>query len=284
MKFVNKDQRGSIDWFVLTVDLLALFSLPLLLGIVQFFAPEGVLSLLTYSSEDATFHGLFGHWSVHYSASHLLENVKGYVLLVWMGYLLAWSIEERRWFRLSILTILVVVPPISILLSSLAFEVIEPGLTYTSRGASAIVAALLGLLYVLYLGFLHRIYDTRAAISVGGTTLILVLLGLLLSVGSPSPTVVGIILASAGAILLLDVGARLLKTRLPAVRWRYIVATTVVWYGVTAVLLVIFVGLFPADPFDGKTITNVFSHAAGFGLGAIIAVWGHRYWTDDSWL
>lgn len=284
MKIVNGRQRDPVDWFVLTGDILALLSLPVILGVLQFFAPENLLSLLTYSTEGTTLHGLFGHWSVHYTIPHFLDNVKGYFLLAWMGYVLAWGIRERWWFRLSVLAILVVVPSISMVLSTWGFGAIEPGLTYTSRGASAVVAALLGLLYVLFLGFLNRIYDTRAMGSVGGTVLILVLTGLLWSLGSPSTGLLGVILGSAGTILLLDVSARLWKTGLSTVRWRYIGLTAVVGCGVAAVLLVFFVGLFPPDPFGGETITNVFSHAAGLVLGVLIAFWGHRYWTGNSWL
>lgn len=274
----------SIDWFVLAVDLLALLGVPVLLVFLQVGAPESFQSLLTYSTEETTLHGLFGHWAVHYSGRHLLENLTGYGFVVVMGYILAWLLQERWWFRLSMLTILLVVPTLTMMVSLLGFGVIEPGLSYTSRGASAVIAALLGLLYVVSIGFVRDLVDPRAAISVGGAMLILALTGLLTQIGSPSPVVFWGLLGAVAIILLLDGGVRLRHGSLSAVRWPAIGMIAVIGYGVTMVMFVVFGGLFPADPFAGDTITNVFSHASGFALGVIITFWGHRYWTGDSWV
>lgn len=283
VQLVTNRRKARIDWFVLTVDLLVLALVPVILGVVQFFGPESVQSLLTYDSAAVSLHGLFGHWAVHYTGQHLLDNVIGYAVIVWMAYLLAWYAGERRWFRLSTLTILVVVPAVSISASALAFEAIEPALSYTSRGASGVVAALAGLLYALSLGLFRRLTDPRGTISLGGTILIIVLTGLLVQVGSPEPVVVGGILGAAGLVLVLDTALRLRGRGLAEIRWRTVLVVLVVGYGVTALLYVIFLSLFPADPFGGPTITNVFSHASGFVLGTVITVWGHRYWSGDSW-
>ncbi|MEF8772690.1 hypothetical protein [Halodesulfurarchaeum sp.] len=274
----------SNDWFVLAVDLLALLGVPVLLVFVQVGAPGPFQSLVTYSSQEPTLHGLFGHWTVHYSGLHLLENLTGYGVVVVMGYILAWLLQERWWFRLSMFTILLVVPPLTMMVSLLCFGAIEPGLSYTSRGASAVIAALLGLLYGLSVGFVRELVDLRAAISIGGAMLILALTGLLSQIGSPSPVVFWGLLSAVAIILVLDSGVRLRHGSLSAVRWPAIGMIAVVGYGVTMAMFLVFGGLFPADPFAGDTITNVFSHAAGFALGAIITFWGHRYWTGDSWV
>ncbi|MFW6458829.1 MAG: hypothetical protein ACOCY6_05415 [Halodesulfurarchaeum sp.] len=283
MQLASNRTPAGVDWFVLTVDLLVLALGPVILGVVQLFAPESFQSLLTYDSAAVSFHGLFGHWAVHYTRQHLLDNVIGYAVIVWTAYLLAWNAGERRWFRLSALTILVVVPAVSISASALAFDAIDPALSYTSRGASGVVAALAGLLYALSLGFVRRLTDLRGTISLGGTILILVMTGLLVQIGSPESVVVGGILGATGLVLILDTGLRLRGRRLADIRWRTGLVVLVVGYAVTALLYAVFLSLFPPDPFAGSTITNVFSHATGFVLGTVITVWGHRYWTGDSW-
>ena len=273
-----------VDWVVLTVDLLVLVGIPLALISLHTLAPEWVHTLLTYRSDESTLHGLFGHWAVHYSDQHLLENLTGYGLVVLMGSVLAWALQEHRWFWLSVVTILLVVPPFSMLVSSVGFGTINPGMEYTSRGASAIVAALLGLLYVVAIESVRRVVDLRAAIAVGGTMLILSLSGLLHQVGSASLSVSIAILGPTVGILVLDVLARFRDGSLAAVRWGSIGLLAIIGFGVTVLMVVIIGGLFPADPFAGETLTNVFSHASGFIIGTVIAIWGRRYWTGDSWV
>ncbi|MFW5900646.1 MAG: hypothetical protein ACOCTH_02595 [Halodesulfurarchaeum sp.] len=155
---------------------------------------------------------------------------------------------------------------------------------YTSRGASAIVAALLGLRYVMAIDFVRRVVDLRAAITVGGTMLTLSLSGLLHQIGSPSPPVFIGILGTVAGMLLLHGLARFRDGSPGPVRWRSSGLLALIGAGVTILMFVIFSALFPTDPFSGGTVTHVFSHASGFILGTVNPIWGHRYWTSDSWV
>jgi hypothetical protein len=271
------------DPLLLVADLLVILAVPLTMAGIQFLAPAALLELLTYSSGDPSLHGLFGHWAVHYSALLLLENLAGYLVVALLGYGLAWSMSVRRWFRLSLLAILLVVPALSAIASTWAFGAVAPELVYDSRGASAVVAAVLGLCYALALGAIRRTYDLRAAISVGGAMLVVVLTGLLVRIGSPSSAVTVLLPGAVGAVLVLDVAERYVRTDVQIRPFALAYAGTVT-LAVTLVMGGYFLALFPADPFAGSTVTNVYSHATGFGLGTVIGIWGARYWTTVRWV
>ena len=273
------------DWPLLLADLAGIVVVPLALAGLQFVGPPGLLDLLTFSSTEQTLHGLFGHWMVHYSGLLLLENAAGYLLFTGMAYLLAWSIDERRWFRLSVATVLVVVPPVSAFASAWGFEVVAPELAYRSRGASAVVAGVLGLVYAFGLGAICRTYDLRATISLGGAILVGALSILLLRIGAGSQSAALVLSGVAVAIVLFDATERWirneegLRLQLPS-----LAAAGSVSIAVFLLMGLAFPALFPADPFTGTTITNVFAHATGFVLGVTIGIWGRRYWATGSWI
>lgn len=275
------------DWQILALDAAILLTVPLALVAIQFAGSPALHQLLTVDSEQVTLLGWIGHWAVHYSTGLLLANLLGYALVVGVAYGLAWAQEERWWFRLSAGAILLVVPSAATLGSDLAFAHLRPGLTYTARGASAVVAGLLGLLAVLFLGLLERRYDTRAAVVGGGFLTVGVLLSLLVRVGSPSRATIGGVLGALALVLGFDITMRLRKGIHEAhtrINWRRLGGTLLAGAVVFVVTLSIAVALFPADPFHGSQITNVFGHAAGFLVGALIALWGRRYWSPRSWV
>jgi hypothetical protein len=265
-------------------DLALLLVVPVAFACLQLLGSSSLLDLLTFESTNQTLHGLFGHWMVHYSGLLLIENAAGFLLFGSVAYLLAWLLDERRWFRLSMVTILLVVPPLSAIVSAWGFGRLIPDLAYQSRGASAVVAAVLGLLYVFGLGVVHRVYDFRAAVSIGGAMLVGSFTVLLLQIGTGSPVRALTLAGSAVAILVFD----LVERRFSAGGHLTVRVVPLASVGSTSVAIflimaVAFLALFPADPFEGATITNVFAHATGFGLGVTIGVWGRRYWTADSW-
>ena len=251
---------------------------------LELFGSPNLLDVLTFSSTEPTLHGLFGHWLVHYSGLLLLENAAGYLLFASVAYIFARLLDERRWFRLALTTVLLIVPPLSAISSVWGFEVLFPGLAYRSRGASAVVAGVLGLVYVFGLGIVRRTFDLRATISLGGAIIVGTMSVLHLRIGSGPPAQALVLSGSAVAIILFDVAERrfraggMLPVRLTSLA--YAGSTLIV---VFLVMTAAFLALFPADPFAGATITNVFAHATGFGLGVTIGVWGRRYWTRNSW-
>ncbi|APE95897.1 hypothetical protein [Halodesulfurarchaeum formicicum] len=275
-----------VDWMILGLDVAGLLVVPVVVSLLHFTATESFLASLTHYADATTLQGLFGHWAVHHSTAHLVGNVMGYGLVAGAAYGLAWLVKERWWFRLSGLTILVVVPPSTALASDLVFGWLLPGFSYAARGASAVVAAMLGLLYVLFLGFLQREFDRRVAISVGGNVLIGTLVGLLWVVGDPPWTTVIGILGAGVAVLLFDVGSRIRsdqERQRPAGRIHRVEASLLLTTAVFTVLLASAIALVPANPFAGPAISNVYAHATGFGMGITVGGWGHRYWTARSW-
>lgn len=286
-------ERVPVDWLVLGLDAGVGLFVGVLTIAVHFGGPDLQL-LLTYDSTRPSLFALVGHWVVHQSGKHLGGNLLGYGIVVSIGYVIAWRIRERRWFRLSVLAILIVVPSGSALVSAVAFERLIEGFAYQSRGASAVVAALGGLLFVTFLGAVRRRFDPRATITVGGVVAVIALLSLLSAVSSPSASTLALL---GGAVLLIggiDLGKRVCSQyRVDGmaglgVQMRANLASlgelTILAVGVTTVLSWLLIGLFPADPFSGPTITNVISHASGLVIGLIIPFWGHRYWTRQSWL
>ncbi|MFB6109815.1 MAG: hypothetical protein ABEJ60_02925 [Halodesulfurarchaeum sp.] len=283
--------RRPIEWTILALDAAILLAVPVALAAIQFGGSPALHRLLTFDSDQPTLLGWVGHWAVHYSSPLLLANLLGYALVAGVGYPLAWAMGERWWFRLSLGAVLLAVPPLSAAASDLAFARIAPGLTYTARGASAVVAGLLGVLAVLFLGRLEQRYDTRAAVVGGGALFVGVLTGLLVHLGSPARAEVVTFLGAVGLIVGFDLALRLREgdagTSEPSLRqrigWQRLGWTLLVGVVVFVVTLAMAVALFPADPFAGPRITNVFGHAMGLATGAVIACWGRRYWSSRSW-
>jgi hypothetical protein len=282
-----RDYPHRVDWQILALDAAILLAVPIALVAIQLGGSPALHQLLTVDSEQVTLLGWIGHWTVHYSTDLLLANLVGYLLVTGVAYGLAWTQGERWWFRLSVGAILFVVPSAATLGSELAFAHLRPGLTYTARGASAVVAGLLGLLAVLFLGLLERRYDTRAAVVGGGLVTVSVLLSLLVRVGSPSRATIGGVLGALALVLGFDIAMRLRQAIHEAhsrINWPKLGGTLLAGAVVFVVTLSIAVALFPADPFQGGRIINVFGHAAGFLVGALIALWGRRYWSQRSWV
>lgn len=290
LRYGSPPRVRRVDWPLVFADMLGIVSVPVLLIGIHVLGSARFHDLLTYTSTAPTLHGLFGHWAVHYSELHLLENAAGFLFVACLAYGLAWISDERRWFRLSMVTILLVVPALSAVVSSRGFAAVTPELAYQARGASAVVAAVVGLAYVLSLGVVRRTYDLRATLSVGGTTLIAVLTVLLVQVGSVPTRRTLALPGVAAAILVFDGGLRLWAgSPGPETALADIDVCALARAGVAALLVALvmagtFLALFPADPFLGPSITNVFAHAAGFLLGALVAAWGRRYWSVHSWI
>lgn len=271
------------DYEVVVTDVAFLAIVPILVLLVQFLASVTTKSRLTHEIGAATPLSLFGHAYVHFSLGGLLSNVLGYVVLVVVGYALAIRMGERAWYLLSLTAILVTVPVLTGITDGFVFGSVAPSTTVSVRGLSSVVAAVGGLLFVVYLGLLRRVYDFSAAVLGGSALAIALEAGFADGYATVPWTWVYALPMLAFAIVCVE-GLR--RSGWSPRRVGVGPLRTVVTNGtvVTAVLLAAVVVLFPDTLFVGGRFTNVMGHAVGWTGGAVVSWWGHRYWTDVSWM
>ncbi|MFB6122473.1 MAG: hypothetical protein ABEJ78_03335 [Haloferacaceae archaeon] len=261
------------------VELAFIGGIPLLV-FVGGFAPAALNAVLTVHSDSITLGALFGHWLVHFSRLGATQNAVGLVTAGLFAGGLALAQGDSRWFRFSYATLLVVVPVATVVVDALVLPMLLGG-AYRTRGASAIVAAVLGIGFAAVVRYVCRSVDVRGAVTAGGVVIVGSLLVVLdrSGVGDRPIALLGSLLA---VVVMGDVVARIrakgqLQISTGALTvWLVILVSSIV-------LATAFVFLFPANPFAGPTITNVLSHASGFVGGTVIGVWGYRYWAADSW-
>ncbi|MFB6131979.1 MAG: hypothetical protein ABEJ44_01060 [Halanaeroarchaeum sp.] len=283
MKSARSDpDRGFPDFEVFALDVGLLGLVPVGVLLVHFLASATTKSRLTHEIGSLTPLSAFGHAFVHFSFGGLLANLLGYVVLTAVGYGVAVSIGERRWFHLSLVTVVITVPIIAGIVDGFVFGSVSSGTTISIRGLSAVVAAIAGLLYVLYLGLLRRVYDPFAAVLGGCALAIALVAGFADGYATVPRSMVYALPLVAFGILGVE-GMRRAEWSLRNVRMWTLRAAVPSGVVVTATLLAAAAGLFPADLHVGGSFTNVFGHAVGWITGAVVAGWGHRYWTGVSW-
>lgn len=260
-------------------ELTLIAGIPLIVLLVGLL-PETFGDTLTVQSDAITMGALFGHWLVHFSRLGAAQNAAGlFVAGIFAGGV-ALPQGDRRWFRLAYPTVVVAVPVVTVVVDALVLPMILGG-GYRTRGASAIVAAVLGIGFAGVVRYVDRTVDVRAGVTAGGIVLVGSLLVVLASsgVGIRAIAVLGSLVAIVAAG---DVLARIRTDGRPpstvtGTRVGLLIVVSVV------VLAPSFLFLFPGNPFGGPGVTNVVAHATGFVVGTVIGVWGYRYWAPDSW-
>lgn len=272
----------DVDYAVLGFDLAFIAVIALVPVGTQVAVSESTLQAVTHYSGVATPLSLVGHAFVHFSPIGLLWNGIGFLVVSLVAYGMATLIGERLWFLLSLLVVVGLVP----LLTGLVDEVVFTNLYSTAvaiRGFSGIVAGVAGLVYVSVLALVRRFYDPVAVGAVGAAIIIwlLVMVSVIYSVATiPQATIA--VLVAAGGILL--AGGRRASWSVRDVRIDRLGIVVPGVIVVSATLSVATIGLFPATPSVTGSVVNVYSHSSGFGFGVLIAMWGHRYWTQVDWV
>lgn len=275
--------RPVPDSEVVAFDVALLAFVPTGVIFFHILASSSLKSRLTHEIGASTPLSMFGHAFVHFSFEGMLWNVLGYVVLVSIGYGLAICIGERSWFVLSLAAIVATVPVAAGIIDGVVFESVAPATTISVRGLSAVVGGIAGLLFVVYLGLLRRVYDPTAVV-LGGSALWIALVAAFADGYSSLPRVWVYSLPILAVVIVGIEGMRRSgwsPRRIEMEKLRAVFPSTVI---VTAALLAAIVVMFPNDLHSGGTFTNVFGHAAGWTVGVVVSWWGHRYWTDVSWV
>lgn len=274
--------RRDLDYAVVAFDFGLIGAIGALVVGFELLASEALKASLTHETGVGTALSLFGHAFVHYAPGDMVWNLLGYLVLSLLAYALALGVDERQWILLSLVSVVVVVPPVTGLSDSVVFGILSPEQSVSIRGFSAVVAGLAGTVFVAYLGLLRRLYDTVVLAIVGG----MFLLGLagviarLYTTWPPMPFAVSLLVA--GGLLVLRGGWRS-GWEPGAVDSPRLLVSLLAGVVVGVALFTAVLVLFPAEFERTGSFTNVYGHAAGWFTGMVVAWWGHRYWTRTSW-
>lgn len=201
---------------------------------------------------------------VHLDADHLLGNVAGYLAAATLAYGLTAQIRGRRWYRVTFVAFLLVLPVVVSLTSYALLEWWLPGIEPVTRGFSGVGAGFVGFVFVALLAVLGERFDRRTALFVGlAVWLLLVLEVYVVYVGTVTPSVGGLVALGWGGCLWGLLGEYDLTETDWRRRW-----PTIGLVGTVVVLLTLFVAvLFPSRLVVDGTVTNVFAHATGLLYG-----------------
>jgi hypothetical protein len=263
------------------LDLVAIVSVAFLLAVIHVFVPPDVESRLVfrYGRPDPLTALTAAYF--HLDIAHLVGNVGGFLVGALLVYSLCLSVEERRWFWLTTLAFLTILP---ILVNFTSAGIIgeAPGpMVNTERGFSGVVAGYAGFLLITTSIVLRRLfgYDRRTARDVT-VIVVIVLAGEVSSIYLDDPPLGFIALLGLGLVV---ASVDILDRSRP---WRVPAKETAIAMTFSAILILLLVGvlswyvfgLFPSRPSAGGSTTNVLAHYSGFVYGGIISLWGYRYW------
>lgn len=265
------------------IELSVIGGVAILLAGVHVFVPAGLREQLVFTYADPDIFTALTAAYLHASDSHLYGNLAGYLLGAVLTYTICLLLDQRRWYWLTFLSLLTLLPMLVNGASVAIVRTLEPSTTLVGRGFSGVVAGFGGFLLVTVPVILREAYDIDRWTAINTFwLLVVVLLGEIAwsLTDAISPPVVGT--WSLGlAILLLEFARR--GVRLPErAEWPRIAGAVVVASGMLGVLSVYVLALFPAEITAGGSITNILGHYAGMVFGAVIAGWGFRYWRKNA--
>jgi membrane associated rhomboid family serine protease len=263
--------RPPLDPRAVATDLALVAVVPAVLVGVHLFLPPGVRDGLAFRHgvlAPSTF--LTGAY-VHLDDAHLWGNLTGYAIASLYAYGLAVQAGRRRWFRVTFLALVVVLPVPVHAASALAFDAVAPHLDPVSRGFSGVVGGFVGFVFVAFVGFVRSRYGRRRAVAAGAAVAILLLLEVdAIYRGVRRPTVA---LALVGAVVIAATARRTAAGSTTPREPAHPVGDGLVALLVVAVLAALVYNLFPppgALVTDGG-VTGVVAHAAGVLGGVVLA-------------
>jgi hypothetical protein len=254
-------------------DFAVIAAVGVLLVAVEYLLPAGVRASLAFDHAAFAPATLLTAAYVHAGTEHLLSNLGGYVSLSLVTYLVCLHADRRAWFRRTFPVLLVALPVAVNLTSYAVLATRFPTASPVSRGFSGVVAGFGGFLLAALAVHLRRSYSRETVFFVGQFA-VLLLLGELLWIYAGRVTLLeGVALAGGLALTVLGVVSRAWQAPAPLGDDHYRqVGLDLLYVSLVFALLVWLVyGLFPADPVDEGTFTNVFAHGAGFVEGGLLA-------------
>jgi hypothetical protein len=221
-------------------------------------------------------HEAFVPWTlltsayVHHSVNHLLNNAVGFLIAASVVYWLCWLLSMRRWFRVTVVSFLIVLPVLVNLTSYVVLGWVVPDASPIGRGFSGVVAGNAGFLFIAFVAWVAQQSSRGVAVFIGegvgvlmAFVLALIHSGLELSV--LGLTGVGIGLSGWGL-------SRESEESQVHAQWREWLPELGAGIGVVLILLWFLVALFPPEFVGSEMTTNIFADGAGFVWGAKLAV------------
>ncbi|MFB6200657.1 MAG: hypothetical protein ABEI98_01455 [Halorhabdus sp.] len=136
--------------------------------------PESIKVALASNTETFNPIRLWTAAFVHWSPSHLYGNVSGFLVATGIAWYLCTLGEKRRWFRMTFLSLLAVIP-ILVSLAVYVVTVVLRGETYLCRGFSGVVAGFVAFGFVALVALCVQTYSRRTGRAVAGTIGILLI-------------------------------------------------------------------------------------------------------------
>lgn len=241
---------------------------------IQYGLPLHLRQAATLSTTTPTFTTLITSSYVHLSSSHFLDNLLAYLACGTLTCLLCHTLGRPTWYHRTFLALVTLGPLLSSILTLQLLRFVFPTLPIVTYGFSGVVAGFAGFLFVILFVLLRDTYDKWIA----SYSIILVVAGavsmLLVRYVSPLPsTELGVIAVSA-CISLAGIGNQVRRIDFTTQSTPSLQAIILgVLILLLAVLCLVFVAaLFPAIPASGGATTNVYAHASGVLVGAVLAV------------
>ena len=248
----------------------SLFLLVLLLALNYFLVPKSIQNAFAFHHESFNVYGLFTAAFVHSSNSHLLGNVVGYLITTLYAFALCLYVDERRWFRRTVIAAILILPIPVNLVSYTFFQLRYPEVSPVSRGFSGVVAGLAGFLLVALAVYVANRYNNELGQVVGLSVFLLVMAEIdFIYARGFRPLVVGLVVLGIG----LQIGTYLWQHSFDVEQFfnRWVLLDVVGVVFVIGVPSFVIVSLFPSDIGGGGSFTNIIAHAAGFLLGILLS-------------
>ncbi|EJN61570.1 hypothetical protein [Halogranum rubrum] len=260
----------------LTLDLALILSIPLLLVALHYGVAPATRNQFVFDHDQIALVDMYAANFLHLDDAHLRGNLLGYVAAIAPTWALYAVDDEHRRFRRTLAGFVLGLPLLISLGDYLVFRyAFEATANSATRGFSGIVSALFGWLFVATVALVWRDVDAQRAIYTALTIVLGILGGIVLLSGIATPAIlgalgVGVVLSATGFVPWETVRSGGL---LDAAREHWTLIQLVAYAGLA--LLLIVPGLFPVDWIGEGSVTNIFGHAVGFGLGVVISVSCH---------
>ncbi len=237
-----------------------------------FALPAGVREAYVLDYTEPTLVTAYTAHFVHHAETHLATNLVGYAVIVPTAYLLCLFADRRRLFRAAFVSFLLALP---FGLSALNLLFARRAVTY---GFSGVVMGYFGLLTLALFCYVER----RAGVAAGERHAPAVFfLGAAVIGAAVAPTTSAGAAVAVAALLVVGLYARgLVGAADPLARLRSgLVGAQPGHLELCTVGTLLFLGYplvaFPADPFRGGAVVNLYTHILGYALG-FISAYGFR--------
>lgn len=247
-------------------DLALISAVAGVLVVIHLAFPPAVRTQLAFDHETLDPVTVFTSVFVHLDATHLLGNLAGYLASAVVAYGLCLLARERRWFLVTFVGFLAVLPLVVSLTSYAILGLLYPVIDPVTRGFSGVGAAFGGFVLIATMVVVEADHGWLTAQYVGMAVWLWLLLELFLIYGGELLPVVLVIAilgwTFCGWGLVDEYDGTDVSDGLRRATDELLIVVLV-----TLLLSLFVLVLFPADPVNGDTVTNVFAHAAGFAYG-----------------